>query len=318
VTDDDGATSTTTQQVDVSAGNNPPSASFSFSPSGPAADEEVTFDASGTTDDGSISGYQWDWTNDGTTDDTGQQAQHRYSSSGTYDVKLTVKDDDGATDTTTQTVTVQTTGLSAIEGSPNRAFDDANGNGRLDNGETTYSKGQIADFDDESANLVIPENIKKINKNQIEIEAASVNSEADLVSKSGDVQVEASGDIRLRGEVQAQNGNVELSGNRIDTSGVSIRSSTGNVEITASSVFDASDGRLDSQNGDVELISDGDMTLSGATVSSGTGSLSAELGGPNTLYVSGTTIQEPNGDGVLRYSPGSVVEAPDRSEVGPR
>jgi lipopolysaccharide assembly outer membrane protein LptD (OstA) len=229
-----------------------------------------------------------------------------------------VKDDDGATDTTTQTVTVQTTGLSAIEGSPNRAFDDANGNGRLDNGETTYSKGQIADFDDESANLVIPENIKKINKNQIEIEAASVNSEADLVSKSGDVQVEASGDIRLRGEVQAQNGNVELSGNRIDTSGVSIRSSTGNVEITASSVFDASDGRLDSQNGDVELISDGDMTLSGATVSSGTGSLSAELGGPNTLYVSGTTIQEPNGDGVLRYSPGSVVEAPDRSEVGPR
>jgi PKD repeat protein len=301
--------------VDVSAGNSPPNASFTFSPSNPAAGEQVTFDATATTDDGSISGYQWDWTNDGTADDTGRQARHSYSSGGTYDAELTVTDDDGATDTTTRTVTVQTTNLSAVEGNPQKAFDDANGNGRLDDGETTYGKGQIADFDDENVNLVIPSSVGEISRNQIEIEAASINSEVGLVANNGDVQVETSGDVRLRGRTRAQNGNVQLSGNRIDASGTSVTSSTGNVEITARGAFDASDGRLESQNGDVELASNGDMTLSGATVRSGTGSLSAELGGPNTLYVLDTTIQEPNDDGILRYSPESVVEAPDRDDV---
>jgi len=107
VTDDDGETATTTETVTVtdSTANLPPTASFTVSPSGPAVDESVAFDAAGSTDgDGTIASYAWTF-GDGTTA-TGVTPVHTYTSAGTYTVELTVTDDGGATDTTTQTVTV--------------------------------------------------------------------------------------------------------------------------------------------------------------------------------------------------------------------
>mgnify|MGYP000144453400 CR=1 FL=1 len=89
--------------------NQPPSASFTVSPSNPSTGEQVTFDAAGSTDsDGSVTSYSWDF-DDGTTD-SGSTATHTYGSSGTYTVTLTVTDDDGATDTETQQVTVSAPG----------------------------------------------------------------------------------------------------------------------------------------------------------------------------------------------------------------
>jgi PKD repeat protein len=76
----------------------------------------ITFDASGSYDGDEngccITGYQWDWTNDGQWD-TGWLANpvttHTYTSGFTGSVKLQVKDDDpgGATDTDTALVTIQ-------------------------------------------------------------------------------------------------------------------------------------------------------------------------------------------------------------------
>ena len=87
--------------------NQPPVASFSYSPSLPPMGQSITFDASSSSDpDGSIISYEWDWTNDGTYDDTGMSATHSYSSPGSYDVKLRVTDDDGETATTSETVVV--------------------------------------------------------------------------------------------------------------------------------------------------------------------------------------------------------------------
>jgi PKD repeat protein len=64
-----------------------------------------TFDGSGSTDpDGTISGYAWDF-GDGASS-TQAQPNHTYASSGTYTVGLTVTDDDGATASTSRTVTV--------------------------------------------------------------------------------------------------------------------------------------------------------------------------------------------------------------------
>ncbi|WP_251343663.1 PKD domain-containing protein [Haloplanus halophilus] len=92
-------------------GNTPPTASYTYAPSAPEVDEQITFDAAGSSDlDGSIASYEWDFDGDGTTDATGPTATTNFTSAGDYDVALTVTDDDGATDTATQTVTVSQPG----------------------------------------------------------------------------------------------------------------------------------------------------------------------------------------------------------------
>ena len=93
--------------VKQSPDNDQPTASFTYSPSGPATGESVNFDASGSSDsDGSIQSYDWDFDGDGTTDATGESVSHAFASSGDQTVELTVTDDGGATATTTQTVSV--------------------------------------------------------------------------------------------------------------------------------------------------------------------------------------------------------------------
>ncbi|UCF50489.1 MAG: PKD domain-containing protein [Thermoplasmatales archaeon] len=71
---------------------------------------EIEFDGSGSSDsDGSIIGYRWDWTNDGSYDTSWlskSKTTHIYSSAGTYTVKLQVKDNFGATDTDISQVTI--------------------------------------------------------------------------------------------------------------------------------------------------------------------------------------------------------------------
>jgi len=86
-------------------GNQKPTANFTFNATGLA----VQFDGSGSTDpDGSITKYTWTF-NDGQSG-TGQETSHTYAKAGTYNVKLTVTDNDGATDSETKSVTVQAPG----------------------------------------------------------------------------------------------------------------------------------------------------------------------------------------------------------------
>jgi PGF-pre-PGF domain-containing protein len=70
----------------------------------------ITFDGSKSNDsDGTISGYKWDFENDGTYDTgwlTTATITHSYSSAGTYIVKLQVKDNANATATDTATVII--------------------------------------------------------------------------------------------------------------------------------------------------------------------------------------------------------------------
>jgi len=90
----------------VDDGNEQPTASFTSSPDSPGAGQQVSFDASGSSDDSSIVSYEWDFDGNGTIDATGEQVTNTFDTAGDYDVTLTVTDDDGATDTTTETVTV--------------------------------------------------------------------------------------------------------------------------------------------------------------------------------------------------------------------
>ncbi|MFC8193301.1 PKD domain-containing protein [Cellulomonas sp. NPDC057328] len=102
VTDDEGATATTTRPVTVTAPNVAPTAAFPA----PAVDGlTASVDAGTSADaDGQVASYAWSF-GDGTTA-TGRTARHTFTAAGTYTVQLTVTDDDGATATTTRKVTV--------------------------------------------------------------------------------------------------------------------------------------------------------------------------------------------------------------------
>jgi PKD repeat protein len=98
--DSDGTTVTVYLEVLT---NQPPVASFIYS----CVDLACDFDASASTDpDGSVAVYEWNF-GDGNTDAvSGVVAYHAYASDGSYTVALTVTDNEGASDTDTQTVTV--------------------------------------------------------------------------------------------------------------------------------------------------------------------------------------------------------------------
>ena len=83
------------------AENQQPEAVFSVETSGLA----VVLDASGSSDpDGSVESYAWDF-GDGATG-SGSSATHEYAEAGTYEVTLTVTDDEGAEASSSQSVEV--------------------------------------------------------------------------------------------------------------------------------------------------------------------------------------------------------------------
>lgn len=106
VTDDDGAEATETKEVVVESAS--PDAQFTVTPTGGSTETIFTFNASGSSDpDGEIVAYTWDF-GDGSAPVTEDDptTEHQFGAPGTYEVTLTVTDDDGATATTTQEVTV--------------------------------------------------------------------------------------------------------------------------------------------------------------------------------------------------------------------
>ena len=103
VTDDGGASDTDTTDVTVGVGNQPPLADASGPYSG-AVNAPVEFDASFSSDDGSVISYEWNF-GDGNTG-TGPTPTHTYTTEGTFNVMLTVMDDTGATDSDATTATI--------------------------------------------------------------------------------------------------------------------------------------------------------------------------------------------------------------------
>jgi len=86
-----------------------PTASFVYSPTAPTTGSVVAFGAGTSSDpDGSIVLYEWDYDGDGITDATGMTVNRAFSS-GTYSIRLTVTDNDGASDTQIRSLVVTST-----------------------------------------------------------------------------------------------------------------------------------------------------------------------------------------------------------------
>jgi glucose/arabinose dehydrogenase/PKD repeat protein len=101
----------TLHRIIYTAANQPPTALISASPTTGDAPLTVAFDGSGSTDpEARPLTYSWDLNGDGTFGDaTTPMASYTYTSNGTYTASLRVTDDQGATDTTSKTITVGNT-----------------------------------------------------------------------------------------------------------------------------------------------------------------------------------------------------------------
>ncbi|WP_158543277.1 PKD domain-containing protein [Dyella psychrodurans] len=101
VTDNTGATNTKTGSVTVSSGSGGhPVASFTDSVSGLT----VAFTNTSTDTGGTITSYSWNFGDGGTS--TSASPSHTYTAAGTYTVSLSVTDNTGATNSSSQSVTV--------------------------------------------------------------------------------------------------------------------------------------------------------------------------------------------------------------------
>jgi PKD repeat protein len=106
----------------VPVGIVPPKADFSFSPTSPEVGDEVQF-TDKSTDDGQIVSWRWDF-GDGTTS-TEQNPKKKYAQAGTFKVKLTVRDNDGAENTLEKSITVKASSKPIVSVFPNPAKDSA-------------------------------------------------------------------------------------------------------------------------------------------------------------------------------------------------
>ena len=109
VIDNQGASTSTTQTVNVGQTNQAPTASFTFSPNSPQVNQAVQFNANRSSDpDGSIVDYRWDFNSDGNIDSVGSNVVTQFNTSGNFQVTLTVVDNNGASNSTSRTVSVST------------------------------------------------------------------------------------------------------------------------------------------------------------------------------------------------------------------
>jgi parallel beta-helix repeat protein len=98
------------------AGNQPPVAAFTATPSSGMAPLNVSFQSAGSYDpDGTISSYVWTF-GDGATA-SGASAVHTYNAGGTYSVELRVTDNAGVTGSATDNVTVTPLAAPVLSGS---------------------------------------------------------------------------------------------------------------------------------------------------------------------------------------------------------
>jgi YD repeat-containing protein len=108
VTDDNGATATTTRVLTVQ--NRLPAASFTATPNPVVSGSSVSFNGSGSSDpDGTIAKYEWDFDGNGTYEtNTGATASttKTFAIAGSVTVGLRVTDNNGGTATTTRALTV--------------------------------------------------------------------------------------------------------------------------------------------------------------------------------------------------------------------
>lgn len=140
----------------------------------------------------------------------------------------------------------------SFENTGDGACQDENQNGQCDPGEQRIDKSDLVTYTNDSADLVIPENVGDLNagNQKVDIEAKSITSEVDIRSKTREV------------ELTATDGGIDLGGN-----GVEISQGSGNVDISATGDIDLSSSTVTTNTGEVVISTDGTLNVDDSTIS---------------------------------------------------
>ena len=156
--------------------NNPPIAD----PGGPYtgyANQEITFNGTGCTDDGIITSYLWDFGDN--QNGTGMYPVHNYTFIGTYNITLTVTDDGGLTDTNTTNITITSIlEINDVTATPNPQNTDGNVN-------ITCTLTNTSKIVDVTLNITHPDN-SKINISMVHTDGAITYYYDSVYSDIGD------------------------------------------------------------------------------------------------------------------------------------
>ncbi len=125
--------------------NQPPVATFSVSPAKAAKDTSITLDGTSSSDaDGTVESHEWDFGDN--QKGNGSVVTHKYSSAGTFTIKLTVKDDRGGQASAVHSIEIENNSppvarfsISQKKGTTATPF-------RFDASESTDKEGKIQEY----------------------------------------------------------------------------------------------------------------------------------------------------------------------------
>ena len=153
VTDNDGNTASDTASVTISAVNEAPVVVVSNPVSGQIG-ESVTFSAAGSTDDGQIVSYQWDF-GDGNSQN-GETVTHSFTQAGDYVVTVTATDNQGAQTSATTSATITEVTFCSASGNTNYEWIESVAVGNITHAS---AKEGYADFTSVNLPLVVGDNV---------------------------------------------------------------------------------------------------------------------------------------------------------------
>ncbi|MFD1587793.1 PKD domain-containing protein [Halorientalis brevis] len=145
VTDDDGATATETVTVTVESKD--PEARPTANRTSALVGDAIAFDGTNSSDpDGSIVSYEWNFS-DGGKNLTGPTVTHSFDAAGTYEVNLTVTDDDNITDREEVFITVDENTAPTANATANRTSVIAGDAIAFDGTNSSDSDGSISSYE---------------------------------------------------------------------------------------------------------------------------------------------------------------------------
>jgi len=201
----------------------------------------------------------------------------------------------------------------SFENTGDGACRDEDENGQCDPGETRIDKSDLFTYTNESADLVIPENVGDLDSgnNNIDITAKSITSEVDLRTKNGDVDLNAGdGGIDLGGSdvtIEGGGGGVNIdSDGDIDLAGSYISTKTKSITVTASGFLNIDNAVIDGRESSEPIDLSGQrISARNAEITNKNGEtiLSARNNGGGELDATGATIESRSKNGKLSGGP---------------